>query len=181
MTLIELMVVVGLVALISLVLITYSVSSKPASIANTREEITSAVAYAGALAAGPNGNGATIVIYPKSGTAQAYLQIYAGRPNGGFLASKPDKTEQLPADTLQVNGAALTAPFAIFVDGFQQAAYAPWSPGSGTITPWPVCSTGSYLDVTITNGATQSLKMACPGTTLDAVDAHGSPLPFVNP
>ncbi len=182
-TLVETVVAVAIVALLTFGIVTLSLALRPAALRATIGSFDASFAAARAIAA-TSGNGATIVVLPRSDASGSRLpgftlRLYRGRPtaaNGVTLADAP----AVIADA-DVREATLgTPPFAIFLstagNASGQAAYpaiaSDGTPRFATIAKQPACPAGGLVLTFSSVHASQTRVLPC------GARAFGSPMPL---
>lgn len=178
--LMEIMVIVGIILIVSAATL-YGIGS-PGTYGSTRIAISTAMSDTTSVATS-TGNGATLAFIP-SGPQGPHLEIYAGRPNGSTLHPMPTiPTRTIPfPEILSAYGQNNVSPgseFAIFIDDFGRATYGQWKPGL-PITPCTI--SGSPLVIRYGKSEDgQSLILACGGSSFQALEHNGNPIPTITP
>jgi len=172
-TLVELLVAVGIVAVLSVGIITLALAQRPGALAAATQEFDASLAAARAVAA-TSGNGATIVVAPR--TVQAgqkplpgfVLTVYRGRPTA---ANAVTATTVMPlVSDVAIQEATLGAPpFTIFLSSAGHASGiasypsfdARGKPGFSPVAQQPSCPKGSLTLTFTSTNATQMRMLPC--------------------
>ncbi|MHB8148082.1 MAG: type II secretion system protein [Vulcanimicrobiaceae bacterium] len=188
-TLIEVLVAVGIMALLAAAGGVWMLATRPAALRAAVDGYDASMASALALAA-TGGNGATLVFRPRTdgrGSALAgfTLDVYGGRPTGAGAVSASG-TMRVVSDASVVEKTLGTPPFALFLSTAGhpsgQAAYPPTgangSPAFPAIAQQPPCPAGGFiLTFTGPQGARDIRTLACSTSAFASAAPNPSPTP----
>jgi prepilin-type N-terminal cleavage/methylation domain-containing protein len=191
-TLVELIVAVGIVALVSICVVTLSLAQRPGALRAATSGFDSSLAAARAIAA-TSGNGATLVIAPRNDGHGARLpgfslSVYRGRPTSANAVT-PTTVMPLIADA-DVREATLGAPpFAIFLSSAGHASGlasypsldSNGKPQFSIVATQPACPSGGLVLTFTSAHASQTRTLSCRALVLGPPQPIGTmpPAPVV--
>ncbi|TAM74012.1 hypothetical protein EPN44_12465 [bacterium] len=163
--LIDLMLTVGLVALLAGAAGALALSSRPLGAGDAAARLATLFDAARAQAAA-DGDGATI-LFSRAAYGEGFVAaLYRHRPLPGTELAPAGIEPYASSARIALAGVAQEPPFAIFVDGTGSVGAAAWDIGQGALATEPQCVVALELTIAAEGGRVERRSVPCAQATL---------------